>query len=161
MQPIAFWIVGVISLLAALMAVGARRPAFSAKAFIVVLLCSSIAFLLLEAPLLASEILLVCVGGGFLVWLVTIRHRLLRLGPPGRARLNVTRLVGFFIALWLGGLLIWALLQLPVGVIGTPTDQLEAGFGFWSAVVLIGTAVVTSWLVIANRRRETAVEDES
>ena len=85
----------------------------------------------------------------------------MRLGPPGRARLNVTRLVGFFVALWLGVLLIWALMQLPVGVIGTPTEQLEAGFGFWSAVVLIGTAVVTSWLVIASRRRETALEDES
>lgn len=159
MQPIVFWCLGTLTLLAALLAVAARRPARSVQAFVVVMGATAIMVFVLAAPLLGTEMLVVIAGAGVAVWAIVIRPGRMRLGPPGRARLNITRLVGFFVAIWLTGLLLWALANTPNRVTPTDAPALGGGFGSWAAMMLIGSAAVTTWLVVAGRRREDDPEE--
>ena len=161
MQPILFWIVGSISLLAGLVVVGARRPARSVQALVVVMSATAVCVFLLAATLLASEMLLVTAGAAVLVWVVLVRPGKLRLGTPGRARLNITRLVAFFVAVWLGTLLLWAPSH-STGASQQPVMEasLGTGFGFWMAIMLVGSAAATAWLVVSARRRADEQDEQ-
>jgi NADH:ubiquinone oxidoreductase subunit 6 (subunit J) len=160
MKPIAFWILGSIALLAALWAVAARRPSRSVQALVAVMGSSAVIMFLQAAPLLASEMLLVIIGASLMVWMVLVRPGRMKLGTPGRARLNVTRLVAFFVALWLGALLVWALAQSPAGGFQPAQASLGASLGFWAALILLSSSVMTAWLVVSARRRDDSQEDE-
>ncbi len=68
--------------------------------------------------------------------------------------MNIGRLVAFFVAGWLGTLLLWALLH--SGGAGQPQlteASLGAGFGFWMAIMLVGSAAATAWLVVSACRK--------
>ncbi len=161
MLPIGFWILGVLSLLAGLLAVGARRPARSVQALVVVLAATAGMVALLGAPLLAFEMLLVIAGTAALIWVVVVRPGRMRLGPPGRARLNVTRMVGFFVCLWLVSLLLWTLAESPGGPPQRPAGPgLSVGFGLWAALAVLGSSAVTAWSVVAVRRHRDAEREE-
>ncbi len=150
MTPIVFWCLGTLTLLASLIAVVARRPARSVQAFVVIMAATAIMVFLLSAPLLGTEMLVVIAGAVLAVWAIVVRPGRMKLGPPGRARLNITRLVGFFVALWLTGLLLWALANAPNRPPPAGGPVLGGAFGSWAALMLIGTAAVTTWLVVAG-----------
>ena len=100
MQPILVWLFGAVSTIACLVAVTAKRPVRSVQAFLLILLCSSVTVLLLNGTLLAFEIFLVCLGSSLAIRLLVIKRGKMKLGPPGRARINITRLLAFFAAIW-------------------------------------------------------------
>ncbi len=148
MLPIVFWIMGSITVLAAIGAVSAKRPSRSVQALVVVMGATASMIFTLKASLLATEMLITIIGALAMVWSLVVRPRRMRLGPPGRARLSITRLVAFFVSLWLGSLLLWSLSNSPAFEPATTGPWLAGSFGLWMAGVVIVTAAVTLWVVV-------------
>jgi len=160
MQPILFWMVGAVSLLASLLAVLHPRPLRATQGLVALMAANALILFMLSATVLAIELLVVNLGASVVVWWVLIRPRRMKLGAPGRLRLNVTKFIAFFVALWFCALVWWAIIHAPVQPAERPVGPgLPAEQGAWTAVFLLGVAVVTSLLLVAVRRRADREED--
>ena len=161
MEPILFWILGVISVTAGLFAITDRKPLRSIFALIVLMVSNAMMLFVLSLPVLAIELLVVTLGAFSAVWLVLRRSGRLKLGTPGRKRFNITKFIAFFIALWLCVLLIGGVFhprtashwvgasQNAVGPVTGPEGELGGAM----ALLLLGGAVASSFLVVISRRR--------
>jgi len=147
-----FWCLAVLSLLASGLAVTAGRPSRAMAAGVGVLLVDACLVFGLGAPLLALEMLLLGLAAALLLWALVLRPGRLRLGAPGRLRMNISRLLAFGAALYLAVLLSWALGATP-GVQPAPARSLGGEFGPWAAGVLLGGAAAAAWVVVLARRR--------
>jgi NADH:ubiquinone oxidoreductase subunit 6 (subunit J) len=165
MQPILFWIVGVISILASFVAVSHRKPLGSAKGLVGLMAANSVILFLLGTTLLAVELIVVVLGTAVLVWIVLIKQGKMKLATPGRTRYNITKLVAFFMALWLFFVLWWAVLHsggsswLPgirqyEPVAEVSGKQYQAEFWAWTAMIVLGCSIVTAVLVVVRKREE-------
>lgn len=153
MQPIFFWAVGAISLLAGVMAVGHPRPQRSTQGLLALMAANLVILFLLSSTLLAFELLFVILGTALVVWMVLVRRKRLRLGAPGRRRYNITKFLAFFMAIWLCALIWWALNHSakPAGkCIEGFCPQVE--FGAWMAVFILSVAAVSATVIIRVRR---------
>lgn len=160
MQPILFWVVGTVSLLAGLLAVLHPRPLRATQGLVALMTSNALILFMLSATVLAIELLVVNLGATAVVWWVLIRPRRMKLGAPGRLRLNVTKFVGFFVALWFCSLVWWAIIHAPLWPADCPPGPgLAAEKGAWTAVFLLGVALVTSLLVVTVRRGDDREED--
>ena len=161
MQPILFWMVGAVSLLACLLAVLHPRPLRATQGLVALMTANAMILFMLSSTVLAIELLVVNLGATAVVWWVLIRPRRMKLGAPGRLRLNITKFVAFFVALWFCSLVWWAIIHTPVTVGERPAGTgLPAEQGAWTAVFLLGVAVVTSLLLVAVRRRADREESD-
>ncbi len=161
LTPIVFWILGSITILAAIAAVTAKRPARSVQALVVVMGVTTVMIFTLKASLLATEMLITILGAFAMVWTLVLRPRRMRLGPPGRARLSITRLIAFFVSLWMGSLLLWALSNSLALEPATRGPWLGGSFGLWMAGLVIVTGAVTLWVVVVALSRGNTPEDGS
>jgi NADH:ubiquinone oxidoreductase subunit 6 (subunit J) len=152
MQPILFWSLAVISLVASALAVTTGRPVRALLLGVAVLGVDAGLVFGLEAPLLALEILLVGAAAALLSWTLVVRPRRLRLGAPGRVRMNISRLLALGAVLYLCVLLVWALAASP-DVEPQPSGSLGGEFGSWAAGALLGGAATSAWVVTLSRRR--------
>lgn len=156
MQPILFWTVGVLSLLAALAVVSLPRPQHAVVALVALMGLDAVELLLLQAPLLAVETIVVATGAVLLVWSVLVRRRRARLGVPGRRRYNVTKLLAFFVVLALGLVLVDVVLHAaePQPRPG-PESTMTTG-ALLSLALLLVAAPVSWWML----RRARGSEEE-
>ncbi|HOX47140.1 MAG TPA: hypothetical protein PK668_26335 [Myxococcota bacterium] len=152
MQPILFWSLAVISLLASASAVTTGRPVRALLLGVIVLGVDAGLIFGLGAPLLASEVLLVGAAAALLTWTLVVRPRRLRLGAPGRVRMNISRLLALGAVAYLTVLLVWAIAASP-DVEPQPGDHLGGEFGSWAAGALLGGAAAAAWVVTLARRR--------
>lgn len=166
MQPILFWIVGAFSLLAGLLAIVHPRPLRSTQGLVALMTANAVICLMLSAPLLALELLVVNLGAALVVWFVLVKPKRMKLGSPGRLRFNITKFLAFFVAIWICALLWWALNQSHSRVLETqkaclpegPGGQLGGELAAWLAILLLSVAVVTSLAVVMVRRRRDREE---
>lgn len=155
MQPILFWMVGAVSLLAGLVAVGHARPQRSTQGLVALMAANTLLLFMLETTLLAIELLVVILGTAVVVWMVLVRPGRMRLSAPGRRRYNITKLLALFMAIWLCALIWWALDHSaePAGkCVGSLCPQVE--FGAWMAVFVLSIAAASAVVVVRIRRRE-------
>jgi hypothetical protein len=159
MQPILFWVVGAISLMAGLVAVGHARPLRSTQGLVALMAANLILLFLLSTTLLAFEMLLVILGTMVVVWMVLVRPGRMKLGAPGRRRYNITKFLAFFAAIWLCAVIWWALSH-PV----KPAEKCTEGFcpqvefGAWMSIFVLSIAAVSTIVVVSIRRRENREE---
>ena len=154
--PIVFWTLGAITILAAVAAVIAKRPARAVQSLVVVMGATAAMVFTLKASLLGTEMLITIVGALVLVWTLVVRPGRMRLGPPGRARLSITRLVAFFVSMWTGSILLWSLGNSPNLDPATGGPWIGGSFGLWMTGVVILTAAATLWVVVAARSEDNA-----
>jgi len=155
MQPILFWALGAISLVAGVVAVGHARPQRSTQGLLALMSANLVILFLLSSALLAFELLFVILGTAVVVWMVLVRRGRLKLGAPGRRRYNITKFVAFFVAIWLGAIIWWALNHsvVPAGKCAEGfCPQVE--FGAWVAVFILSVAAVSAAVIVKARRRE-------
>ena len=155
MQPILFWVLGAISLVAGVVAVGHARPQRSTQGLLALMAANLVILFLLSSTLLAFELLFVILGTAVVVWMVLVRRGRLKLGAPGRRRYNITKFVAFFVAIWLGAIIWWALNHSvePAGkCVEGFCPQVE--FGAWMAVFILSVAAVSAAVILKARRRE-------
>lgn len=158
MNPIVFWSIGTVSLVTSLIAVASRKPVGSLRALVLLTTANSLLVLGLGATLLGLEMLLGTAVAAGLVWWAVLRPRKMKLAVPGRARLNVSKMVGFFSALSLTGLLVWAIwhsVRLD-GRVASP--GYDAADGMVAGLFVVGSALVLCFLLVQTRRREDAEE---
>jgi|GEM_PF-2472757 len=155
MQPILFWTVGAISLVAGLVAVGHTRPQKSTQGLLALMAANLVILFLLSSTLLAFELLFVVLGTAVVIWVVLVRQGRMKLGAPGRRRYNITKFLAFFVAIWLGALIWWALNHSvkPAGkCVEGFCPQVE--FGAWTAVFILSIAAVSATVVVGVRRHK-------
>jgi hypothetical protein len=110
---------------------------------------------MLSVTVLAIELTMVVLLAVAVVYFVLVRERRMKLGSPGRLRLNITKVVAGFVGIWLCALLFWALVHKAEPQTSCePTFPLGADVGAWLALVPIGIAVMTSVLIVIVRRRD-------
>jgi NADH:ubiquinone oxidoreductase subunit 6 (subunit J) len=155
MEPILFWTVGAISLVAGLVAVGHARPQRSTQGLVALMAANSVLLFLLSTTLLAFELLLVILGTAVVVWMVLVRPGRMKLGAPGRRRYNITKFLAFFMAIWLCAVIWWALSH-SVRPAGRCTEGFcpQVEFGAWMAIFILSIAAVSATVVVRIRRRE-------
>ncbi len=155
MQPILFWIVGAVSLMAGLVAVGHARPQRCTQGLLVLMAANTVLLLLLSTTLLALELLLVILGTAVVVWMVLVRPGRMKLSAPGRRRYNITKLLAFFMAIWLCAVVWWALSHSV-----KPAGKCAEGFcpqvelGAWMSVFILSIAAVSAVVIVRVRREE-------
>jgi len=162
MQPILFWIVGAVSLLAGLLAISHPRPLRSTQGLVALMTANAIIYFMLSATLLALELLVVNLGAALVVWFVLVRPRRMKLGSPGRLRLNITKFIAFFMAIWICAMIWWALTQVPSRILESQDaclpaaegNQLSSELAAWTAVFLLSISVVTALVVVMVRRQK-------
>jgi NADH:ubiquinone oxidoreductase subunit 6 (subunit J) len=147
MHPILFWTLGGLALLASLAVLLTRRPARAVVGLLLVLGLDAGLVLGLGAPLLALELAVAVLGAGLVTWALILRPGRLRLGAPGRTRLDVSRLVAMGVTCYLGILLVWAIGHSPDAEPASPAG-LAGGFAGWAAGALLGGAAVTAYVVL-------------
>jgi hypothetical protein len=155
MQPILFWAVGAISLVAGVVAVGHARPQRSTQGLLALMTANLVILFLLTTTLLAFELLFVILGTAVVVWMVLVRQKRLKLGAPGRRRYNITKFLAFFMAIWLCAIIWWALNHSvkPAGkCVEGFCPQVE--FGAWMAVFILSVAAVSATVIIRARRKK-------
>jgi hypothetical protein len=155
MQPILFWAVGAISLVAGVMAVGHARPQRSTQGLLALMAANLVILFLLSSTLLAFELLFVILGTAVVVWMVLVRKKRLKLGAPGRRRYNITKLLALFMAIWLCALIWWALNHSikPAGkCVEGFCPQVE--FGAWTAIFILSVAAASATVIVGVRRRK-------
>jgi hypothetical protein len=155
MQPIFFWAVGAISLVAGVVAVAHPRPQRCTQGLLALMTANLAILFILSSTLLAFELLLVILGTAVVVWMVLVRRKRLRLGAPGRRRYNITKLLAFFMAIWLCAIIWWALNHSvkPAGKCAEGfCPQVE--FGAWTAVFILSIAAVSASVIVRVRRRK-------
>jgi hypothetical protein len=155
MQPILFWAVGAISLVAGVMAVGHPRPQRSTQGMLALMGANMVILFLLTTTLLAFELLFVILGTAVVVWMVLVRRGRLKLGAPGRRRYNITKFLAFFMAIWLCAIIWWALNHSvkPAGkCVEGFCPQVE--FGAWMAIFVLSVAAVSATVIVRVRRRK-------
>jgi len=156
-QPILFWTIGVLSLLAALAVVSLPRPQHAVVALVILMGLDAVELFLLQAPLLAVETIVVASGAVLLVWSVLVRRRRARLGVPGRRRYNVTKLLSFFVVLALGLVLVDVVLQAAEPQPRAGSDVTMVTGALLSLVLLLIAGPVTWWIL---RRARSSEEGE-
>lgn len=155
MQPILFWVVGAISLMAGLVAVGHARPQRSTQGLVALMAANAALLFLLSTTLLAFELLMVILGTAVIVLVVLVRPGRMKLGAPGRRRYNITKFLAFFMAIWLCAVVWWALNHSvkPAGkCVEGFCPQME--FGAWMAIFILSIAAASTMVVVRIRRRE-------
>ena len=155
MQPILFWVVGAISLMAGLVAVGHGRPQRSTQGLVALMAANAVLLFLLSTTLLAFELLIVILGTAVVVLMVLVRPGRMKLGAPGRRRYNITKFVAFFMAIWLCAVVWWALNHSvkPAGKCAEGfCPQVE--FGAWMAIFILSIAAASTMVVVRIRRSE-------
>ena len=155
MQPILFWVVGAISLVAGLVAVGHARPQRCTQGLVALMAANAVLLFLLSTALLAFELLLVILGTAVVVWMVLVRPGRMKLGAPGRRRYNITKFLAFFMAIWLCAVVWWALNHSvkPAGKCAEGfCPQVE--FGAWMAIFVLSIAAASTVVVVRIRRSE-------
>ena len=155
MQPIFFWAVGAISLMAGVVAVGHARPQRSTQGLLALMVANLVILFLLTTTLLAFELLFVILGTAVVVWMVLVRQKRLRLGAPGRRRYNITKFLALFMAIWLCAVVWWALKHSvePAGkCVEGSCPQVE--FGAWMAIFILSIAAVSAMVIIRVRRQK-------
>jgi hypothetical protein len=155
MQPILFWALGAISLVAGVVAVGHARPQRSTQGLLALMAANLVILFLLSSALLAFELLFVILGTAVVVWMVLVRRGRLKLGAPGRRRYNITKFVAFFVAIWLSAIIWWALNHsvVPAGkCVEGFCPQVE--FGAWVAIFILSVAAVSAAVIVRARRRD-------
>ena len=155
MQPILFWVVGAISLMAGLVAVGHPRPQRSTQGLVALMVANAVLLFLLSTTLLAFELLIVILGTAVVVLMVLVRPGRMKLGAPGRRRYNITKFVAFFMAIWLCAVVWWALNHSvkPAGKCAEGfCPQVE--FGAWMAIFILSIAAASTMVVVGIRRGE-------
>jgi hypothetical protein len=153
MQPIFFWALGAVSLVAGVMAVGHARPQRSTQGLLALMVANLVILFLLTDTLLAFELLFVILGTAVVVWMVLVRQKRLRLGAPGRRRYNITKFLAFFMAIWLCAVIWWALNHSvkPAGKCAEGfCPQVE--FGAWMAIFVLSVAAVSATVIVRVRR---------
>jgi hypothetical protein len=155
MQPILFWAVGAISLVAGVVAVVHARPQKSTQGLLALMAANLVILFLLSTTLLAFELLFVILGTAVVVWMVLVRPGRMKLGAPGRRRYNITKFLAFFMAIWLCALIWWALNH-SVKPAGKCVEGLcpQVEFGAWMAVFILSIAAVSATVIVGVRRRE-------
>jgi NADH:ubiquinone oxidoreductase subunit 6 (subunit J) len=158
MQPILFWIIGAFSLVASLLAVGHPRPLRSTQGLLALLLTNVLILFMLSATLLAIELVVVTLGAAAVLWFVLMRPRKMKLGIPGRLRLNITKFIGFFVAVWVCTLLWLAISDAPARDRSCIPTEPEGVMSGWlaaiTAVMLLAISAVTAISVVVDRRRQ-------
>ena len=155
MQPILFWVVGAISLMAGLVAVGHARPQGSTQGLVALMAANAVLLFLLSTTLLAFELLIVILGTAVIVLMVLVRPGRMKLGAPGRRRYNITKFLAFFMAIWLCAIVWWALNHSvkPAGkCLEGFCPQVE--FGAWMAIFVLSIAAASTFVVVRIRRKE-------
>ena len=155
MQPILFWVVGAISLMAGLVAVGHARPQGSTQGLVLLMAANAVLLFLLSTTLLAFELLMVILGTAVIVLMVLVRPGRMKLGAPGRRRYNITKFLAFFMAIWLCAVVWWALNHSvkPAGKCAEGfCPQVE--FGAWMAIFVLSIAAASTFVVVRIRRKE-------
>ena len=155
MQPILFWVVGAISLMAGLVAVGHARPQRSTQGLVALMAANAVLLFLLSTTLLAFELLIVILGTAVIVLMVLVRPGRMKLGAPGRRRYNITKFLAFFMAIWLCAVVWWALNHSvkPAGKCAEGfCPQVE--FGAWMAIFVLSIAAASTVVVVRIRRKE-------
>ena len=153
MSPIVFWSVGSLSLLAALAAVSSRKPVGSLRALVLVTLTNAGLVLGLGATLLGLEMILGTVIGSGLVWWAVLRPGKMKLAVPGRARLNVSKMIGFFSALVFTSLLFGVISHSVELDRSRPSTGFDATHGLLAGLFVVGSALVVTWLLVMARRK--------
>jgi len=64
------------------------------------------------------------------------------------------------VATWVIGLLLWTLANAPVRPPPSGGPVMGGGFGSWAALMLIGSAAITAWLVVAGHWRRDEHEEK-
>lgn len=158
MQPLLVWILGSFTLVAASIAVFARRPIHSSKALVAVIGLQACSALALGAWILALEMLLAAAALFIAVFALFVRSRRLRHGPAGRSRSVLSRMIGIGCAVYLVTLLLSALAVSPVPDPNL-TPAAGASFGLWMAFILAGSTAVGILLVVQNADARAVEED--
>jgi NADH:ubiquinone oxidoreductase subunit 6 (subunit J) len=163
MQPILFWIVGAISLLAGFLAIGHPRPLRSTQGLVALMTANAVILFMLSATLLALELLVVNLGAALVVWFVLVRPRRMKLGSPGRLRFNITKLLALFVAIWTCAIIWWAMDRVPAQMMEsqdvcrsgvTPGTVLGGEVAAWMAVFLLTVAAMVTAVVVVVRRKQ-------
>lgn len=155
MQPILFWTVGAVSLLAGLVAVGHARPQRSTQGLVALMAANTVLLFMLKTTLLAIELLVVILGTAVVVWMVLVRPGRMKLSAPGRRRYNITKFLAFFVAIWFCAVVWWALNHSakPAGMCtGSYCPQVE--FGAWMAIFILGITAASTVVVVRIKRRK-------
>jgi NADH:ubiquinone oxidoreductase subunit 6 (subunit J) len=155
MQPILFWVVGAISLMAGLVAVGHARPQKSTQGLLALMAANAVLLFLLATTLLAFELLLVILGTAVVVWMILVRPGRMKLSAPGRRRYNITKLLAFFMAIWLCAV-VWLALSHSVKPAGRCSKEFcpQVEFGAWMAIFILSIAAVSAVVIVRVRRGE-------
>ena len=161
MSPILFWILGLCSLAAGLIAVTHKKPVVCVQGLVGLMAANALLFLFLSATLLALEMLVILAAAGALVWFVFLRPKRLRLAAPGRVRISLARLLAGAAA----GALFWVVwsalertpqLAFPASAVGALDPLLWLGAG-----LLVGLAALFTAMVVVGQRRWQDHKDEA
>ena len=137
------------------MAVTQRKPIRCLQGLVILMAANAINLFILSAPLLAVELLVVSLGAAVLVWMILLKPGRMKLAAPGRTRYNITKFMAFFVALWLFAVIWLAVVHSSSASENSfVPEQSQAGVMGLVAVLLLGTAVLSAVVVVANRRHQ-------
>ncbi len=161
MHPVFFWLLGIISLVAALVAVGHSKPLKSILGLLVLMVTNSALLLSLSSSLVGIEWIAISLGGLVALWVLMIKPNRLNLGPAGRARLNSMRVLAAIVLVCFLVAIVWFAMHKVAPDATCPIPVcLSEQHGAWISLYLLGlSTVVACVLVLFKNRRQSGGEE--